>query len=69
MSSKLRNYKLGYSPLSDTIYLYRHGKDPQLSLDKKIIMGAKTTFTSNGKNYELTLKLMPSEATNGHRGT
>ena len=31
----LRKIKLGYSPLSDTIYLYRHGKDPALALDKR----------------------------------
>lgn len=35
MSNKLDNIKLGYSPLSDTIYMYRHGKDPALALDKR----------------------------------
>ena len=31
----LKNIKLGYSPLSDSIYLYQHGKDPALALDKR----------------------------------
>lgn len=31
----LENIKLGHSPLTDTIYLYRHGKDPALALDKR----------------------------------
>jgi hypothetical protein len=31
----LEKISLGYSPLSDTIYLYRHGKDPALSLEKR----------------------------------
>lgn len=31
----LKNIKLGYSPLSDNIYLYRHGKDPKVALDKR----------------------------------
>jgi len=33
--TKLDNIKLGYSPLSDSIYMYRHGKDPGLALDKR----------------------------------
>jgi len=31
----LNKIKLGYSPLSDNIYLYRHGKDQNLALDKR----------------------------------
>ena len=31
----LKNVKLGHSPLTDTIFLYRHGKDPALALDKR----------------------------------
>jgi hypothetical protein len=31
----LDNIKLGYSPLSDSIYLYRHGKDEHLALEKR----------------------------------
>jgi hypothetical protein len=31
--------KLSYSPLSDTIYIYRHGKDPALALEKVNAMG------------------------------
>lgn len=31
----LKNIKLGYSPLSDSIVLYRHGKDRTLALDKR----------------------------------
>ena len=32
----LTNIKLGYSPLgTGTIYLYRHGKDPNLALEKR----------------------------------
>ena len=27
--------KLGYSPITDSIYLYRHGKDPFLALEKR----------------------------------
>ena len=32
---KLDKVKLGHSPLTDTIFLYRHGKDPALALDKR----------------------------------
>lgn len=32
---RLSNVKLAHSPLTDTIYLYRHGKDPALALDKR----------------------------------
>lgn len=32
---KLDNIKLGHSPLTDTIFLYRHGKDPALALDRR----------------------------------
>lgn len=32
---KLNTIKLGHSPLTDTIFLYRHGKDPALALDKR----------------------------------
>jgi hypothetical protein len=31
----LDKIKLGYSPLTDSIYLYRHGKDPCLALEKR----------------------------------
>lgn len=31
----LNKIKLGHSPISDTIFLYRHGKDPTLALDKR----------------------------------
>lgn len=31
----LSKIKLGYSPLTDTIFLYRHGKDVGLALDKR----------------------------------
>ena len=31
----LDKVKLGHSPLTDTIFLYRHGKDPALALDKR----------------------------------
>lgn len=31
----LKKVKLGHSPLTDTIFLYRHGKDPALALDKR----------------------------------
>jgi len=31
----LNNIKLGYSPLDDTIYLYRHGKDIRVALDRR----------------------------------
>jgi hypothetical protein len=31
----LANIKLGHSPLTDTIFLYRHGKDAGLALDKR----------------------------------
>ena len=32
----LTNIKLGYSPLgTGTIYLYRHGKDPNLAIEKR----------------------------------
>jgi hypothetical protein len=32
---ELTKVKLGHSPLTDTIFLYRHGKDPALALDKR----------------------------------
>jgi hypothetical protein len=32
---ELDNIKLGYSTLSKQIYLYRHGKDAQLALEKR----------------------------------
>ena len=32
---KVENIKLAHSPLTDKIYLYRHGKDPALALDKR----------------------------------
>jgi hypothetical protein len=32
---KLENIKLGHSPLTDSIFLYRHGKDAWLALDKR----------------------------------
>ena len=31
----LNKVKLGYAPLSDRIYLYRHGKNPNVALDKR----------------------------------
>ena len=31
----LNKIKIGHSPLTDTIFLYRHGKDPALALDKR----------------------------------
>ena len=31
----LKNVKLGHSPLTDTIFLYRHGKDHAFALDKR----------------------------------
>ena len=31
----LNKVKLGHSPLTDTIFLYRHGKDPRAALDKR----------------------------------
>jgi hypothetical protein len=31
----LNNIKLGYSPLGEKIYLYRHGKDAGLALEKR----------------------------------
>lgn len=31
----LDKIKIGYSPLDDSLYLYRHGKDPQIALDKR----------------------------------
>lgn len=31
----LDKIKLGHSPLTDSIYLYRHGKDPALALEKR----------------------------------
>lgn len=35
MKMELNKVKLGHSPLTDTIFLYRHGKDPALALDKR----------------------------------
>lgn len=31
----LDKIKLGHSPLTDTIFMYRHGKDPNLALEKR----------------------------------
>ena len=31
----MENVKLGHSPLTDTIFLYRHGKNQALVLDKR----------------------------------
>lgn len=31
----LNKIKLGHSPLTDSIYLYRHGKNPEMALDKR----------------------------------
>lgn len=31
----LSKIKLGHSPLTDTIFLYRHGRDPTLALEKR----------------------------------
>lgn len=33
--SSLDKIRLGYSPLSQTIHLYRHGKDPNVALEKR----------------------------------
>jgi len=33
--SVLNKIKLAHSPLTDSIYLYRHGKDPALALEKR----------------------------------
>jgi hypothetical protein len=33
--SSLENITIGHSPLSDSLFLYRHGKDPHLALDKR----------------------------------
>lgn len=35
MSRGLDNIKLAFSPLSETIYLFRHGKNETLALDKR----------------------------------
>ena len=32
---ELNKIKLGHSPLTDTIFMYRHGKDSGLALDKR----------------------------------
>jgi hypothetical protein len=32
---ELDKIKLGHSPLTDTIFLYRHGKDQNSALDKR----------------------------------
>lgn len=32
---KLDKIKLGHSPVTDTIFLYRHGKDQNTALDKR----------------------------------
>ena len=31
----LENIRLGYTPLTDSIYLYRHGKDKNTALEKR----------------------------------
>jgi hypothetical protein len=31
----LENIKIGHSPLTDSLFIYRHGKDPRLALDKR----------------------------------
>jgi len=36
MSNKLDKIKLGYSPLSEEIFLYRHGKVENEALDKRL---------------------------------
>ena len=33
--SSVHNHRIGWSPLSNTINLYRHGKDPSLALDQR----------------------------------
>jgi len=35
MSCDLKNIKLGVSSLSNEIYLYRHGKDSKVALDRR----------------------------------
>lgn len=32
---ELKNIKLGYTPLTDRIYLYRHGKNEKVALEKR----------------------------------
>lgn len=34
----IEKISLGYSPLSNMIYLFRHGKDPNLALEKREAM-------------------------------
>jgi hypothetical protein len=34
-SSSVSKHRIGYSSLSGEIFLYRHGKDPGLALDKR----------------------------------
>jgi len=31
----LENIKIGHSELTDSLFIYRHGKDPELALDKR----------------------------------
>lgn len=58
----LNNIKLGHSPLSDEIFLYRHGKDPELALDKRKaegdVMGVLVAHMMhgwpNGSSKEIT---------------
>lgn len=33
--SSVHRYKIGVSPLTGEIYLYRHGTDPSIALDKR----------------------------------
>lgn len=36
MSVDLNNIKIGFSPLSGELFIYRHGKDVTLALDKRL---------------------------------
>lgn len=35
MATDLSKIKIGHSPLTNSLYIYRHGKDPTLALDKR----------------------------------
>lgn len=48
----LNKVKIGYSPLSNTIHLYRHGKEESVALDKRDaiadVQGALIQFMFDG---------------------
>jgi hypothetical protein len=54
--SKLDNIKIAHGPLSDSIILYRHGKDPCLALDKR---------NATNEVLSVVVKYMMFEASNG----